>query len=328
MQDSSSVSSPKLSAVLTLTLLSSDEPRQWKFAAGETIQIGRAAENDVLLDDRRVSRCHAAIIEPDGEWICISLGRAGTYFDGENLPEVTIHDGMVIEFGCDGVKLHCELTPNTEECEVDHERDNNSPVTVWIEQLAAGEEAAAGRLWDHYFQRVVRLARTRLSPHWRRVADEEDVAISVFSSLCAGISTGKYPELLGRDNLWRLLATRKAIDFVNHERRQKRGGGEVRGESVFLAAGGEEPFSGFDRLEGHEPAPEFALLMAEEAERLLDRLADQELQQIARFKLDGDSNEEIGQRLGCTGRTIQRRLQRIREIWSSETGTLSPPSTD
>ena len=314
MGDLTPKTSQESPVVLTLTLLSADEPRQWKFASGETIQIGRASENDVQLDDRHVSRCHAAIVEEGRCWKCISLGRPGTYFDGAPLAESVLVDGMILEFGRNGTKLRCELTPTTEESEA----DDDEPVTVWIKQLASGEEAAAGRLWDHYFQRVVRLARIRLSPNWRRVADEEDVAISVFSSLCAGISTGKYPELLVRDNLWRLLAVmtaRKAIDVVHHERRQKRGGGQVRGESALLSPDGEESANGFDRLEGHEPSPEFALLMAEEAERRLD---DETLREIARYKLDGDTNEEIGQRLGCTGRTVQRRLQRIREIWSKD----------
>ena len=51
-------------------------------------------------------------------------------------------------------------------------------VTDWIGRLKAGESAAAGRLWERYFERLVGLARIQLRGTPRGVADEEDVALS------------------------------------------------------------------------------------------------------------------------------------------------------
>ena len=51
----------------------------------------------------------------------------------------------------------------------------------------------------------------------RRVADEDDVALSAFKSLCVGAARGRYPILTDRDDLWRLLiviAARKASSSV------------------------------------------------------------------------------------------------------------------
>ena len=84
------------------------------------------------------------------------------------------------------------------------------------------------------FKRLVRLAAAKLPGHGRRAFDEEDVALSAFKSFCARAGEGQFPQLAGRDDLWRLLAAltvRKAAMMVRHQTRQKRGGGRVVGES-------------------------------------------------------------------------------------------------
>jgi DNA-binding CsgD family transcriptional regulator len=45
-------------------------------------------------------------------------------------------------------------------------------------------------------------------------------------------------------------------------------------------------------------------------------LSDQSLRQIAIWKLDGYTNQEIAERLGCALRTVQRKLERIQAYWS------------
>ncbi len=98
-------------------------------------------------------------------------------------------------------------------------------VSNWIGQLKAGDREAIQQLWERYAQRLVALARARLGGAPRRAADEEDVALSAFHSFCRAAERGRFPRLLDRDNLWRLLVvltSRKASHLVRHERRQKR----------------------------------------------------------------------------------------------------------
>src|SRR5262249_15487625 len=112
-------------------------------------------------------------------------------------------------------------------------------VTLWIEQLKAGNPAAAQPLWQDYFRRLVGVARTRLRGAPRRAADEEDVALSAFDSFCRGAARGRFPRLADRDDLWQLLVLireRKAVDLVQHERRRKRGGGAVLDEAALVGA--------------------------------------------------------------------------------------------
>ena len=87
-------------------------------------------------------------------------------------------------------------------------------VTCWIQLLSTGDPAAAQRLWERYFRRLVGLARTKLRGAPRRAADEEDVALSAFVSFFRGAARGRFPRLEDREDLWRLLVVitaRKAL---------------------------------------------------------------------------------------------------------------------
>lgn len=199
-------------------------------------------------------------------------------------------------------------------------------VTRWIGQIKAGDEQAARQLWERYFAQLVRLCRKRLATHPRRVADEEDAALSAFASFCEGAAQGRFPQLQDRDNLWKLLvviAARKAVDQVQRQRRQKRGGGQVLGELGGDADSGSAGQRLLEQVIGDEPTPEFAALVAEQYQALLDRLPDQVCRDIAQLKLEGYTDDEIGQRLDCSRSTIQRRLRMVRRIWSEEgSGTV------
>jgi RNA polymerase sigma factor (sigma-70 family) len=197
---------------------------------------------------------------------------------------------------------------------------DDASVTRWLEGLKEGHDGDITRLWDRYFQGLVRVAGSRLSRHARREYDEEDIALSAFHSFCDRVSRGQFSQLAGRDELWRLLVTitaRKVIDAVRHQTRQKRGGGRVLGESV-LMEGDDDLDAGLARFLSREPTPEVAAGFAEDYERLLKRLEDETLRQIALRKLEGHTNEEIAAELGTSARTVDRKLNLIRKIWEEE----------
>jgi DNA-directed RNA polymerase specialized sigma24 family protein len=187
-------------------------------------------------------------------------------------------------------------------------------VSHWIGQLKAGEQAAAQQLWERYFNRLVVLARNQLRGKPRGPADEEDIALSALDSFCRGASRGLFPQLVHRDSLWRLLVAmtaRKAFDAVRDERRLKRGGEAVRAEAALIGNYLEQALS-------REPNPSFAAELAEECRRLLDRLDSSELRAIALWKMEGYTDEEIAPKLGCVRRTVQRKVQLIRDIWTQD----------
>jgi DNA-directed RNA polymerase specialized sigma24 family protein len=191
---------------------------------------------------------------------------------------------------------------------------SSGSVTHWIGQLKAGSPAAAQKLWEGYFQKMVALARQKLQGLPRRAADEEDVALSAFDSFCRGVSGGRFPQLSDRNSLWPLLVAltaHKAVDLIRHERRKKRGGpaADTRGEGA--------PPADLEQIIGREPTPAFALQVAEECQRLLGRL-DEGLRAVALWKMEGDTVAQIAARLGCVPRTVERKLRMIRELWGEE----------
>jgi DNA-directed RNA polymerase specialized sigma24 family protein len=191
---------------------------------------------------------------------------------------------------------------------------SSGSITYWVDRLKGGDRLAAQKLWDCYFQQLVRLARNKLQGLPRRAADEEDVALSAFNSFWQGAEQGRFPQLADREDLWQLLvviAARKAIDLKQHESRQKRGGGLPR-------ADGAADLPALEEVVSREPTPEFAALVAEEYQVLFDRLTDPALRSIAVWKMEGYSTEQIAARLNCVPRTVERKLRLIRSHWVQE----------
>ena len=191
-------------------------------------------------------------------------------------------------------------------------------VTHWIAGLKTGDVEAAERLWDGYFQRLIGLARGHLGVVACGGSDEEDVAQSVFKSLCLGAERGKFRQLSDRNDLWALLVTMtayKSRDLIRRERSLKRGGGRVLDEAAL--AGGEEPFGGLDDLVGREPTPQFAAQLVEQCQSLLSRLNHVE-RRTAELKLQAFNNQEVADRMGCGLRTVERRLSAVRRIWTAD----------
>jgi DNA-directed RNA polymerase specialized sigma24 family protein len=201
--------------------------------------------------------------------------------------------------------------------------NDNGSVTLWLGALKDGDLAAAQPLWERYFAQLVRLARARLrsAPQAGADADEEDAALSAFDSFCAGAARGRFPQLADRDELWRLLVVltaRKVRAQIQHQRRQKRGGGHVFHEADLLDADADGGNAGLEQIAGAEPTPEFAAMVAEEYRCLIDGLGDENLRRIALWKMEGYSNEEIRHRLGCSLQTVTLKLALIRTLWDPE----------
>jgi RNA polymerase sigma factor (sigma-70 family) len=191
-------------------------------------------------------------------------------------------------------------------------------VSDCIARLQAGDPAAVQQLWERYFQRLVHLARKKLRGSRPRSADAEDVALSAFDSFCRHAEGGRFPDLHDRDNLWRILVvitSRKAAHLRRDERRQKRGGGLV---PVSGPAREGESDAVLEQLLSREPDPEFAAQVAEECERLLNSLGDQQLRSVALWKMEGWTTEEIAAKLGYTPRSVKRKLRVIRDLWEKE----------
>jgi RNA polymerase sigma factor (sigma-70 family) len=184
-------------------------------------------------------------------------------------------------------------------------------ITRLIRAVQDGSDSAVRPLLEAYFNRLVQLARKRLQNLSGLGGYDEDVALRSFHSVYQRLRDPARPlDLSGRDDLWRLLATRtisRAIDLIRRHR-----SGEVPGDLDV------------SQLLAREPTPEEAAEVADECRRLLDSLPEPELRQIALWKVEGCTNEEIAARLDCVPRTIERKVSRIRLFWKHELEELQP----
>lgn len=200
--------------------------------------------------------------------------------------------------------------------------DSSSDVTMWLARLGEGDDQAADVIWKTYFEKLVRYARRKMEGARGRTSDEEDVALSAMFSFCRGMEAGKFERIEDREDLWKLLVTITARKACAHRRREmaaKRGGGKIRGESAFeRPGGGSDQARGIEEYLGTEPSMELADGVVESCREMLDALGDPMLRQIAVWTLEGYSTREIAERLGCVRRTVERKLERIRERWTKQ----------
>jgi DNA-directed RNA polymerase specialized sigma24 family protein len=153
------------------------------------------------------------------------------------------------------------------------------------------------------------------------IGDEEDVAQSVFGSICRGAAAGRFAELKSRDDLWWLLLSitkQKTANHIRPQLRQKRGSGRVYNESMAPPTGYGNRLFVLDDLAGSAPTPDFIISLDEQFHGLLDLLDDECLRKIAILRVEGYTVAEIAGMLKISRRTVERKLQLIRTAWAKE----------
>ncbi len=166
--------------------------------------------------------------------------------------------------------------------------DPTGSVTQFFHQLRAGDQAAAQGLWEHFFPRLIGLARQSLAGRPQRVADAEDAALSAFASFWQ--RADDFAAIVNRNDLWKLLGTitiRKALRQARRESADKRGGGRVLSEAALARPDGSA--MPIDEAAGRLPASDFDVYSTE----LLDGL----IQHSARSPCFGCSDTLTGRSL-------------------------------
>lgn len=184
-------------------------------------------------------------------------------------------------------------------------------VSSWLEAFRSGDRDAADQLWQRYYENLVRASRARLGSRALQSSDEEDIAAFAFERCLNGLQEGRFPNLLDRHDLWRVLlhiAAQRVQELHRTERRLKR----------FPPTNGakDDPYVELDELIGNTPSPDLVVASTESMGKLLEALDDGVLRETAVLKLEGLSNPQIARRLGCSLATVERKLKRIRHEWS------------
>ena len=90
------------------------------------------------------------------------------------------------------------------------------------------------------------------------------------------------------------------------------------GEKYGLERDGGEVGALLTNMLGRDPEESLVVQAAEECRRLLAQLEDEPLRQVALWKVEGFTNEEIAAKLGRSLPTVERKLARIRCLWEKE----------
>jgi DNA-directed RNA polymerase specialized sigma24 family protein len=194
-------------------------------------------------------------------------------------------------------------------------------ITRWIAELELGRAGdAQEELWRRYFHRLIGLAKLKLGETPRTAADEEDVAAAALHSFFAGVAQQRFPALHDRNDVWPLLAkitAHKALDQQRYLLAAKRGGGHVRGDSAMTGpSDSQAPWP--NALLDEELGPDYLAALSEQCGRLMASLPDDQLRLITRRRLEGYTNAEIAKEVGVIERTVERRIQLVRSLWSEE----------
>jgi RNA polymerase sigma-70 factor (ECF subfamily) len=180
---------------------------------------------------------------------------------------------------------------------------------VLVARWRAGDQQAAAELFRRYANRLVALAKSRLSDKLAGRVDPEDVVQSVYRSFFSDTREGRYDLERGGD-LWQLLVTitlHKLNDQVKHNTAGKRA---VDRERNF---GSEDSLLGMQGHVGsHKPSPLEAAALADELEELMAGLEPAHRRMLER-RLQGYNLEEIATELECSQRTVIRVLERIKK---------------
>jgi DNA-directed RNA polymerase specialized sigma24 family protein len=199
---------------------------------------------------------------------------------------------------------------------------SSGSVTNLICLVKKGDAAAAQELFARYFRRLLGLARAKLLGKDLRLADEDDVVNSALAGFFLGAERGQYTQLHDRDDLWHLLVKitiRKTQRLVKEQERQKRCPRRAeRGTPSQGLAGTLLVDVAAEQIADPKPPPGLEVLANETIEHLLSRLGNAQLRAIAIWKWEGYSNDEIAATLGCSSRTIARKLELIRTTWDEE----------
>jgi DNA-directed RNA polymerase specialized sigma24 family protein len=197
--------------------------------------------------------------------------------------------------------------------------EHTGSVTRILGQFKDGDTEAAEAIVDRYFDRVVDRAAKRLADRGIRAVDGEDVALSVFESLLKQNADKKFADddLADRQELWNLLCRliqNKTVDAIRRETALKRGGGNVRGESVFMKPM-DSSVGGIDRQAGESADAPNKAMASERFAMLMTILDNDRAREIVTLRLLGHEIDEIADRVQRSPRSVKRKLALARSIW-------------
>lgn len=180
-----------------------------------------------------------------------------------------------------------------------------------LDDFIGGNDRAAAKIVDRYAQRLINLARSRLTNRLRNRIDPEDIVQSAYRSFFRRAGDGDF-ELKRSGDLWRLLAAitvHKTLKRVEFEKAKKR---DYRSEeNVIAGASSNSEFPGFADFD-RDPTPDEAIMVVDELAAVMKPLSERDRGIIER-RLQEMTFEEIAASTEVSESTVRRVLRRIHD---------------
>ena len=184
--------------------------------------------------------------------------------------------------------------------------DPTGSMSLLLQNWTVNENQIAEKIDLAYFPQLKRLARQVLGGLPGAAAEADDVVQSAIKSLCLFMRRQSSTLDKNRDDVWRLLcyiAKRKAKRRLA---RQTRG---LRGGRVHPLTDMDDGEIQIDDLLQPIPPDEFDLIVRDAIEQL-----DESLKPIALMVMEGRSQTDISELLGCSRRTVIRKFELIKRL--------------
>jgi RNA polymerase sigma-70 factor (ECF subfamily) len=183
---------------------------------------------------------------------------------------------------------------------------DSSQARILLNRWRNGDEDAARELFQIYEERLLGLARQRISQRFGSRLDPEDVVQSVFRTFFTRSKEGKF-QVEKADDVWKLLAritVHKTFRQIAFHRAAKR---NVNMEK----AQGDDSQDYVLSLLDRGPTPEMANQFLDQVEHLVNRLSPNH-RQILELRMQGYKDVEIAEKLNVSDRTIRRAMEQVR----------------
>lgn len=182
-------------------------------------------------------------------------------------------------------------------------------------RFRAGDARAEFELFARYTERLVALARSRLSKKLSARVDPEDIVQSAYRSFVGAVRDNRFSVERSGD-LWRLLAAVTIHKTLHQARRHTTGKRDVHREEVAASDTEESRFDPTPAI-ARGPSPSEALIAVEEVERALLRLSPAH-RPILELRLQGHLVREIAEKVDRSERLVRKVLEQVRTALEAE----------
>lgn len=185
-----------------------------------------------------------------------------------------------------------------------------------LDAWRGGDQGAARQIVEKYLDRLVALAKRRLSQRLASRVDPEDVVQSALRTFFNRAKQGKF-QVDEQDDLCKLLTRitiHKVLRQVEFQQAAKR-------NPHLEAEQGSRTQERMQEVLDREPSPEAQVAFLDQLEALWSGMRPQD-RQILELRLQGCTNQEIAEKLGTYDRHIRRVIEHVRGL--AERAGFSP----